>query len=116
MNYILALAVVLSAVPSFVSAGPVDSVELRLDGDRAVAHYSRCREFVNDFPQQCESERTIAMPELKVDRAARTISLDGAVVARWGRLGPWVKLERGWRLKHETVDGRASVRLVRKGA
>lgn len=71
---------------------------------------------VNDFPQQCEAARSFPMPDLRVDRAARTISLDETVVARWGRLGSWVKLERGRRLRRETVDGREQVRLVRAGA
>lgn len=114
MIKLLALAVCLSAVPS--SAAAAQTLELRLDGDRALARISTCREFVNDFPEQCEAESFQALPELKVDRAARTVTLDGAVVARWGRLGPWLKLERGWRLRSEVVDGRAKVRLVRTGA
>lgn len=119
MKTLIALAVCLSlaeaASAARIEAAPVSSnhvtssaglsAELHLseDGSRALARLSHCREDARDWPQQCRDAVTYSLTELTVDKASRTITHDGQVVARWSRFGRFVRLEPSYRLKHEVV-------------
>lgn len=111
MTHLVAvLAVLLSvAVPS-LAAGRVEA-ELRLSHDRTrvVGFVSRCPSTVNDMLPRCLDEREIPLPELTVDPAKRVVTREGEVVARWGRFGTWLRLEKGWTLKHDRAAATLSL-------
>ncbi len=111
MNYLIAFVVLLSVVPVAAARSTAELV-LSPDGSRAVAQMSNCREYAYDYPQQCESESTHELPDLVVDQASRTISRDGEVVARWSRLGRFVRLERSYRLRIESSAARVTLERV----
>ena len=119
MKTAIALAVCLFFSSVASAAGRSAELFLSANGSRVLARLSSCREYVHDWPQQCEAEETFAMPELVVDAATRTITHNGDVVARWSRFGRFVRMEPSFRLGHEIsieTDSAGSDRRVTRRA
>lgn len=111
--------VVMEAVP--VGSNEVRSAhglksELTISHDRSrvTARLARCKEN-RDNAVPCEDVTHWELPDLKVDAAARAITHEGAVVARWSRFGPFVRVQKPFRVVHEIEGGRAKLRIVRSG-
>ena len=47
---------------------------------------------------------TFDLPGLIVDRASRTITREGEVVARWSRFGRFLKMNPSYKIRHEVVS------------